>query len=513
MIPTTISYEDFHRLIARRSGSLFRASAFLVAHAHSHKILTRPLLGELLYQSTLLEELLDAYGARNNSHWERFRSLIAAIKLFSYVSYELLHIQHSIPAYRLLPVEEDFSKRTAETIGFTENILSDATRRLLDEAQKLNLPVHHVDLPEEYYSETLPPGRLPHDLATRKLETVSQTISLLATAFLNLSAECKQALPKGQVQSDSFLCEYIGPVSEDKLRSLELRFHNLQSLYDTYVSTTVAEGIDEELPVMRGHISVVLHLLRTARDFAHYIERHAGPYQAKLPPHRKRLVEPETLLQIMLNYSIHFVVQYLTCAEKLCRDMLKRYTEIETIEVPVPPYRGFHVRPSTLVSKLVLHYGSDVTMELDGEEYDAKSPLELFRANEKINAQKRKALAAEILRLNLLPESTAEQDIRKVIRSILIALSEKGNLIVYEQPLQIENPPVRAGASLLEQVNDEIARLQVTGKIDIVTDTRVRFTGDKRVLEDIQLLAENGYGEDRTGSNIPLPEGLHYLRK
>ena len=124
MVPVTISYEDFHHLIARRSGALFRVSSFLVAHSHySHKILTRPLLGELLFQSTLLEELLDAYGARNNLLWERFRSLIAAIKLFSYVSYELLHIQHSIPAYRLLPVEEDFEKCTAETIGFTEDIL------------------------------------------------------------------------------------------------------------------------------------------------------------------------------------------------------------------------------------------------------------------------------------------------------------------------------------------------------------------------------------------------------
>ena len=104
--------------------------------------------------------------------------------------------------------------------------------------------------------------------------------------FSNLSAECKQALPKGQAAFDSMLCEYIGPVSEDKLRSFELRFHNLQSLYDTYVSTTETEGIDPEIPVLRGHISVVLHLLRTARDFAHYIERHAGPYHVHLPPGR-----------------------------------------------------------------------------------------------------------------------------------------------------------------------------------------------------------------------------------
>ena len=111
MVPFEISYEDFRHLIASRSIALLRVSSFLEVHGHSHRILTRPLVGELLFQSTQLEELLDSYGARNNSRWERFRSLTAAIKLFSYVSYELLHIQHSIPAYRLLDIGEDFAMK------------------------------------------------------------------------------------------------------------------------------------------------------------------------------------------------------------------------------------------------------------------------------------------------------------------------------------------------------------------------------------------------------------------
>jgi len=511
MIPPTISYEGFQHLIARRSGALFRASGFLVAHGQSPQILTRPLLGELLFQSTQLEELLDAYGARNNSKWERFRSLIAAIKLFSYVSYELLHIQHSIPAYRLLDIGEDFEKHTVDAIAFTESILVEATRRLLDEARTLHLPVPEVDLPEEYYSEKLPPGRLPHDLSARKIDAVSQTISMLATSFLNLSAECKQSLPKESMKADAQLCDYIGPLREDKLRSFELRFHNLQSLYDTYVSTTETEGIDPEIPVLRGHISVVLHLLRTARDFAHYIERHAGPFRVPLPPGRKRLVEPEVLLQVMLNYSIHFVVQYLSSAENLCRMMLQRYTEIGSIEVPVPPYRGFHVRPSTLIANIVLHYGSEVTMELDGKTYDAKAPLHLFRANEEINAHKRRDIANEIIRMNLLPDAPQE-DVPSLIRSVLMTLSEYNKLIIYEKPLHIEAPKNTQNVPLLKLVMDEIVRLQAAGKIDIFTDTKVRFIGDKRVLADIERLAKHGYGEDLFGNNIPLPEGLEYLR-
>ncbi|KKL51177.1 hypothetical protein LCGC14_2298130, partial [marine sediment metagenome] len=83
----------------------------------------RPLVGELLSQSVQIEELLDAYGARNNCRWCAFRFLTAMIKLFSDVSYELLHIQHSLPAYRLLPIEHDFVKATDKALAFTQDVL------------------------------------------------------------------------------------------------------------------------------------------------------------------------------------------------------------------------------------------------------------------------------------------------------------------------------------------------------------------------------------------------------
>ena len=51
------------------------------------------------------------------------------------------------------------------------------------------------------------------------------------------------------------------------------------------------------------------------------------------------------------------------------------------------------------------------------------------------------------------------------------------------------------------------------GKIDVTTELSASFTGDRRVLDDIRLLAENGYGEDNFSNNLPLPERLAYLRK
>ena len=175
--------------------------------------------------------------------------------------------------------------------------------------------------------------------------------------------------------------------------------------------------------------------------------------------------------------------------------------------------RGFHVRPSTLIAKLVLHYGSEVKMILGSETYDATMPLELFRANEKINAEKRRWLASEIVRLRLVPEDTNSDDFASLARGVVLALAERGKLIMYEQPLLFPEDPAARDGTVLDRAVAEVARLLALGKIDIELDIKVTFRGDTRVLADIGLLAEMGYGEDKFGNNIPLPEKLKYLRR
>ncbi len=64
--------------------------------------------------------------------------------------------------------------------------------------------------------------------------------------------------------------------------------------------------------------------------------------------------------------------------------------------------------------------------------------------------------------------------------------------------------------TLLEKVVDEIARLLAMGKIDVESKMTATFIGDKRVINDIQIFAESGYGEDKFGNNVPLPEKLSY---
>ncbi|MHC4323756.1 MAG: HPr family phosphocarrier protein [Planctomycetota bacterium] len=514
MVTTAVMTDkEFRKLIEKRAMTLLGLAKHISQCQSSKEVMIRPLIGDLLSQSTQLEELLDAYGAGSNCEWCGFRSLTAAIKHFSDVSYELLHIKYSLPQYCLLPIEQDFAAATEETIEFTTNVLKQAASQILTKAEQLGLPVPSKRLREESYTEELPNGRLEHLCQTRSIETVAETVTLLTTAFLNLVVESEDVRKVSRVKPEKFASYVRDSVSEKMLRSLELQFHNLQSLYDTYVSGTEAALLDTDLPVLRGHISVVFHLLRTATLFVHHYERHVNKQPCDSVGRQEPIVKTDVLLDVIMKYSVTHINLYIDCAEHLCHEMLKRYAEVGEIEASVPPYRGFHVRPSTLIAKLVLHYGSAIQMELGDEVYDAGSPLGLFRANEKINAQKRKWLAEEVVSLKLDQQQYNQSDINAVVREVVLTLAGRSKLILYEQPLQLPEEPARTEGTLLEKIVDEMARLLAMGKIDVDTNMTARFIGDKRVLADIELLAESGYGEDKFGNNISLPEKLTYLRR
>jgi hypothetical protein len=511
-----VAVGDEHRirdLIERRAQRLLALAGYLAEVPAAREILTRPLAGDLLSYSMQFEELLDTYDASKSCNWCSLRAITATIKLFSDVSYELLHIRHRLPHYHLMPVERDFEAATHEAFDFSCLILTQAAKEILNEARNLGLRIPPKAELADVVLEPLPQGRLMHDCGARQVDTVAGTVTLLATAFLNLASESEDVRAVCRTPSPDGALHPATALSEERLRSLEFQFHNLQSQYDTYVSGTQVEHQDRDLPALRGHVSVVFHLLRTATLFAHYYERHVNKQRCSVASFTRHAVEPEALLLVLTNYSIAFTDLYTSRAVSLCQEMLKRYAEVGQIEVPIPKYRGFHVRPSTLIAKLVLHYGSKVQMLLGDEVYEASSSLDLFRANEKINAQKRRWLAEEIVRLGLAPEHGEPEDAGSIVRSVVLALAERSKLVLYEQPLEL---PERIGAgegTLLEKVTNETARLLAMGKIDIGIDVTVRFIGDTRVLSDIRLLAEHGYGEDNYGNNVPLPKQLAYLRR
>jgi hypothetical protein len=106
------------------------------------------------------------------------------------------------------------------------------------------------------------------------------------------------------------------------------------------------------------------------------------------------------------------------------------------------------------------------------------------------------------------PAATAE-----AVAALITRLAGEGKIVIYRQPLEFSEEAGQRDGSVLGNAVAEIARLQASGQIDIRTDLTVAFVGDKRVLDDVDLLARHGYGEDAFGNNVVLPPALAYLRR
>ena len=506
---------EFSTMVNSRASSLLdvagRLSAGDLVDVES-TLLTRPLLALIHSQATQLEELLDAYGALRNERWRPFRGVIAAMKLFAHVHYSLVHLAYASPHYRLLSEEGDLTADLLQARRFTARVLQTASRRLMETAPSLGLTLRPVDICGEF----LTVGRLPQDCAPRHVDEVAETVARLATAFLNLAGEASPLA--STAWSGTGDQRPTALPTENELRLLAEDFHNLQALYDTHVAHTDAERTDPELLSLRGHASVVYHLLEMATDLTHYRERHVlhAPHAnglVRLFAYQPDCIEPEQLESVLRDCLLTLAARYVHLGRTLAQRLLRRYAEQGEITVPVPRYRGFHVRPSTLVARVAYHYGSAVSMTLEDETYDAASPLELFRANELINAKKRRWLAQEIGRLVNGTEERLGDDLVRAVRNVLMRLAEEAKVILYEQPLPPIESQLGEGQPVLSFIVDSVARLQALGKIDIITTVTATFRGDRRVLGDLQLLASNGYGEDAYGNNIALPDELSYLRR
>lgn len=528
---TLVSPEAFEALLASRAALLLHAAQY--ARSSRDTCFTRALLNGILCSASEVEELLDAYGAARNRRWYPFRRLVAAAKLFSSVSAGLQHLLLFLPGYRLLPLDRDFASATRGALDELCSILRRALDALVDGAAELGIVGPGRKADPHAFVEDLPEGRLEPDRQSHKVASPEQTVASVATTFLNLAEDSAFIHLTQEPRQEEHTDWIPDPVNEARLRDLEQRFHSLQSLYDTHISDTNVESLDEDLPVLRGHISAIFHLLQIATALTHYCERHilgfrpagpppesagAAPAGAAPPAHPRDLsvvnvVGHAEVLDLLMGYALAFASRYILSTRSLCHEMLKRYAIQGHIVVPVPRYRGFHVRPSTMMARIVAHYGSELTMQLEQESYNAGFTLDLFRANEKINAVKRRLLATEVQRALSEEAPRPDADAQEMVRGVAQRLFSQGKLVLYDRNLGLEGFGLRTDESLPELVTRALTGMLTMGKIDVEMEIMATFYGDRRVLEDIRLLAQNGYGEDDFGNNLPLPAKLQYLRK
>lgn len=485
---------DFENSIGSHCKRLYSLSCFASNKDNKDIVLSRIFLGRLHLEATWMEETLDSVGARKSKKWFPFREAVSGIKLFSTVIYELLHTISGFNHYNLLKSENDFGLNSIEVLNKLYLTIIHICGNLVNNAKNCGLHKNPIELDVTVFTDIEKGLKLDEDRKLRHISNPGKTLVYLATEFINLRPQMSLFDNLSSLKKKEYDSYIPSTVSEDKLRLILVRFHNLQSLYDTYLSESDIESVDNRLRILRGHISFIYHMLKSATELTHYYERHIKSNQ--IP------VKPCEFLEIIIDFYISCFVEYFKGGINLCYDVIESYGEVSTIVIPIPPYRGFHVRPSTLISKIVNYYGARVKMILNNTEYDPSTPLELFRVNEEINAIKRDGVNEYLLKNKLY---------KKDLEQVLSALKEHGILIQYRE--KFDKIPIKEDEAPLEYMKRAIAYLLAAGVIDIKMEIFVKYIGDTRVLNDLKTLSEANYGEDLYGNNIALPKELSYLKR
>ncbi len=385
LLKEIISEEEFLKLVNNQAVNVLRIGSLLAEP--NPRILNKKLFYIISSSARDLEDFLDGHGAKNNRTWYYFRELIATARGFGFVNFLVEHIESSHIGHEEEPVIADYIERTQPVKEYLREVIVYTFSVLREESERLHLSLPPVGLSEKYYYDIPYDRILPQNLDEGEAKNEREHLIKIASTYMRVIEKfedfhCDRMYPPEDVRS-------ILPsvITEEKIRKFELSMHNLESVYDTYVKDSVIEAEDRRLIRLRTQIYIALHLLEIARALTHFCERHDHINQRL-----EQAIKSNTVPGCTINWALFSVNQFMQSSRDIVNDLLADYTATDSVELPVPVDLGFHLRPSTLVAKVVNHYGSDVVMKVGSDTFDAKSVLNITWAGGKIAREKIKSV-------------------------------------------------------------------------------------------------------------------------
>ena len=382
------SFEEKVRLFSQ---DYLRCCSYITNIDRPEDVFTQKLFSTLVSTSMLLEDFLDFHGAKNNKNWYFYRELTATVRHLSLAANFQKHISNRLVFYDLVDIG-DFSIEGESTLDFLTSALMKMAPVIIKEARRLKIPIA-----ETYYSTADFPSvvtgeMLDYDIDDKDKDQQKKNIVKISSEFLNIATSFDQLKFYEPYTHKEIIDIVPHKVNEVEIRRYEMLVHNLQSSFDTYVIHGGFRFGNRELKRLRGHFSVVFHLLQMVGRLLHFYERHlyAAGYKntyKKVQVRLSNLVNPKILLDRTINYGLFYACHFLTIGIELAQQILNENIERATIKVGVPIKLGFHSRPCLLVAKIVQNYGGQVELCVGADRFDASSVLDLQWAGGKIQKE------------------------------------------------------------------------------------------------------------------------------
>lgn len=376
-----IKESEFVPLADTSSQGMLNSAAFVLANPV--RLNSKKNLVSLVKESIELEDFLDDHGARSNKNWLYYGEIVASLRGFAGIAYMINHILSRLKFYDLPEKTTGSFVREAEKhLKFLNTSIIALCKSLSSEAVRLGLTIPVSDNHDEAAVDRIVVRTLPSNRDHEDVHDIHEYIFRISSKLVDAVKESQPVFFEKKIPRKNLDDALIpGTINEETLRQLEMQVHNAQSMYDTYIQKTPLESATPTLKALRGAISVSLHLLSIARELAHFYERHENTIRRETT-HKKiaLLVKHTDVLDTVVNFALYYYTLFITRAEHLAHDILSQFSITVTASVPVPDGLGFHLRPSTLVAKIVNHYGGSVEMSLCGKVFDASSVIDIMWA-------------------------------------------------------------------------------------------------------------------------------------
>lgn len=358
-------------------------------------LFTKKLCSKLITTSQLLEDFLDFHGAKKNRDWVFYRELSATVRHLSLACYSQRHTLNRLKFYHLGNTDiELFQQEAVDTLKIIQEAIRLAVPVILDEAERLD-----ICIPESGYNLSYFPGISSSEHLDPNIDDTAnvnehqrKNLTRIASEFLDVVRDFEQYAFYERYDLKTITALVPDKINEVIIRSYEMRIHNIQSSFDSYVVNLRTSEQTRRLDQLRSHFSIVFHILQVMGRLLHFYERHLYDVGFKhvyknMSMALAELIDPDVLLDRAVNFCLFYAGKFLSSGREVASKILNENMETSTIEVGIPKDRGFHSRPSLLVAKIVQHYGGEVRLLVGEDQFDAASVLDIQWAGGKISKE------------------------------------------------------------------------------------------------------------------------------
>lgn len=356
-------------------------------------IFTKKLYSKLITTSHILEDFLDFHGAKKNKEWVFYRELSATIRHLSLACYSQRHTLNRFKFYHLENGNHDqFRLESLDTLKIIQESIKLAVPVILDEARRLNITIPQTGYDLSYFPGISSTGQLdPNIDDTNVKDNQKENLTRIASEFLEVIKDFEQFAFYERLDLKTINELVPEKINEVIIRSYEMKIHNIQSSFDSYVVNTRSSD-NMILDHLRSHFSIVFHILQVMGRLLHFYERHLYDVGFKhvyknVSLSLSDLIDPDVLLDRAVNFCLFYAGKFLSSGKQVASQILNENMETSTIDVGIPKDRGFHSRPSLLVAKIVQHYGGEVNLHVGNDQFDASSVLDIQWAGGKIKKE------------------------------------------------------------------------------------------------------------------------------